>query len=404
MPPLSGPEQEELINDLRSALAHLDDPLYLERHALAERIALVAHSPEIARGQLLRRTLRLAIESLDPGAEVSVNSPEGRAYQVLHRHAIAKESMTAVALHLDISERQAYRELRRALESLAQILIHFDAETGFPPDETALSRAVKVKQELERLETVRYQAVALNALVADVVENVRPLARERGLVVTLRDETRGVIVTTHRVMLRQAILNLLSYITTAQTKGEIIVRLARADDCVRLQFAYRPANRNILDDPTSPYQMAQQLLDSLGIEHTLEYVRDGNVVLALSVQPAEEHVVLVIDDNSGIISLFRSYLRGQPYRVEGAANAAEALRLLDEVQPAIILLDVMMPDRDGWELLPLLRRHPLGARAKVIICSIINDPRLATALGADSFLHKPVDRADLLTALSAAQR
>jgi hypothetical protein len=77
MPPLSGPEQEELINDLRSALAHLDDPLYLERHALAERIALVAHSPEIARA--VAYGARCAVYRLvDPGRRIGQFSRRSR--------------------------------------------------------------------------------------------------------------------------------------------------------------------------------------------------------------------------------------------------------------------------------------------------------------------------------------
>jgi CheY-like chemotaxis protein len=396
-------DHEELINDLKSALAHLDDPVYLEGHALVWRIDVIAQSPEISRGQLLRKALRLAIEALDPGIEVPINAPEARAYQILHRHAIAKESMIAVASKLDISERQAYRELRRAVEALAQILIHFDAEASLlPADEATLSRAAKVRQELERLEIVRYQPVALNSLVANVVRDAHPLALERGIAVELCDDAPDVIVTTNRVMLRQALLNLLSYAITTQQEGHLSVRMARVGDSVRIQCEYRPENRIALADPTSPYRVALQLLDSLGIRHTSENTSDGAMLFSVYLRLAHERKVLVIDDNSGIISLFRSYLRRQPYRVYGAGTATEALQMVREIGPDIIILDVMMPDRDGWEILRVLRQSEAGARAKVVVCSIINDPQLAAALGADGFLHKPVDQAGLLQALGQA--
>ena len=397
------PHHEELISDLRSALTHLDDPLYLEDHPLVRRIALIARSPEISRGQLLRKTLRLAIEALDPGVNIPVSAPEGRAYQVLHRHAIAKESMTTVARKLDISERQAYRELRRALEALAQILIHFDSGMAAPAsDETALDRAAKVKQELERLETVRYQDVAISILVADVVEDARRLAGERGIEIELSDEAPGVIVSTNRVMLRQAILNLLSHITSTQRGRRIAARIARSGDDVTIQFTHRPAGDGAAPDPTSPFQVARQLFDSLGIRCAEENTADGEALFSIHVPAAHEHTLLVIDDNSGVISLFRSYLRHQPYRVYGALSASEALRMLEEVRPDVTILDVMMPDRDGWEVLHLLRQSDAGMRTRVIVCSIINDPQLASALGADGFLHKPVDRAGLLQALNQA--
>jgi CheY-like chemotaxis protein len=395
------PGDEELIDDLRSALTHLDDPLYLEDHALARRFGPIARSAEVSRGQSLRRTLRLAIEALDPGVDVPVTSPEARAYQVLHRHAIAKESMTAVARKLDISERQAYRELRRALEALAHILLHFDAGmSAAPADGTALGRAVKVKQELQRLETDRYQEVAINSLVADVVENARPLALGQKTDIELCDEAPGLIVATSRVMLRQAILNLLSHIVSARPRSAVTARLTRAGGSALLQFAYRAGDRGCGADPSSPYQVALQLLDSLGIRYAQDCTGDGDTVFSITVHPAQERRVLVVDDNSGIISLFRSFLRHQACRVYGAGTAAEALQVLGEVKPDVVILDVMMPDRDGWEILQMLRRSEAGAHTKVIVCSIINDPQLAAALGADGFLHKPVDRASLLRAIA----
>ena len=60
-----------------------------------------------------------------------------------------------------------------------------------------------------------------------------------------------------------------------------------------------------------------------------------------------------------------------------------------------------MPTRDGWEVLQEIRQNEAGAKAKVLVCSIINDPDLAAAMGADGFLHKPVDRASLLQALKS---
>ncbi len=391
---------EELINDLRSALMHLDDPLYLENHALSRRMDLAIHSSQLCRGQSLRRTLRLAIEALDPGIDIPVNAPEARAYQVLHRHAIAKESMTAVARKLDISERQAYRELRRALEALAQILVHFDANTDLSAsDETAFGRAVKVKQELERLETVKHQDIDLNSLVADVVGSAKRLAQGRDIGIELHDHAPGIVVATNRVMLRQAILNLLSYMVSTQRMSKILVRISRSDDLVMIQLIPCPDDHNTAADPTSPYQVALQLLDSLGIHYAQERAHDGSPFFSIYVAPAHEHQVLIVDDNSGIISLFRSYLRQQPYRVYGAQSAAEALRMLEEIRPDIIILDVMMPDRDGWELLQILRQREVGTSARVIVCSIINDPQLAAALGANGFLHKPVDRAGLLRSL-----
>jgi CheY-like chemotaxis protein len=59
----------------------------------------------------------------------------------------------------------------------------------------------------------------------------------------------------------------------------------------------------------------------------------------------------------------------------------------------------MMPDMDGWEVLQRLRNHPATQHTAVIICSVFDDPELAYALGASSFLSKPVKREDIIKAL-----
>jgi CheY-like chemotaxis protein len=67
--------------------------------------------------------------------------------------------------------------------------------------------------------------------------------------------------------------------------------------------------------------------------------------------------------------------------------------------PDAIILDVMMPEMDGWEFLQRLRARPETALIPVVICSIFNDPELAYSLGASLYLPKPVSRDNVLKAL-----
>jgi CheY-like chemotaxis protein len=109
--------------------------------------------------------------------------------------------------------------------------------------------------------------------------------------------------------------------------------------------------------------------------------------------------VLVIDDNEGLVELLEDYLAGHACRVRAATSGPEGLRLAHETVPDAVVLDVMMPEMDGWELLQRLRNHPQTASIPVIICSVINNPDLAYSLGASLFLPKPVSRDDVLNAL-----
>jgi CheY-like chemotaxis protein len=120
--------------------------------------------------------------------------------------------------------------------------------------------------------------------------------------------------------------------------------------------------------------------------------------LPLAVQKA----VLVIDDNVDAQRLFERYVAGTCYRCVGIRAPEEAVAMAVQVEPCAILLDVMLPGIDGWELLERLREHPTLARVPVIVCTILPDEEMAFTLGAAGFLRKPVTRQALLSALDRA--
>jgi Amt family ammonium transporter len=111
-------------------------------------------------------------------------------------------------------------------------------------------------------------------------------------------------------------------------------------------------------------------------------------------------ILLVVDDNDGYASLFHRYLVGHRWRVVGASTVAEARRVLAEVTPTVIALDVMMPKEDGWGFLLELKSDPGTRDVPVIVCSVLNEPTLARALGAAAYITKPVNQQSLIDALA----
>jgi len=109
--------------------------------------------------------------------------------------------------------------------------------------------------------------------------------------------------------------------------------------------------------------------------------------------------VLVIDDNADTRRLIQRHLSGSRYHFTGAPDAKQGLALAEELIPQIIVLDVMMPGRDGWALLEQLREHPQLKDIPIIVSTILAHEDLALALGAAGFLRKPVSRSQLLTEL-----
>jgi CheY-like chemotaxis protein len=116
--------------------------------------------------------------------------------------------------------------------------------------------------------------------------------------------------------------------------------------------------------------------------------------------PAAEQIpVLVIDDNVDVLKLMERYLSSGRYRFIGVSDPQEALTQAAQWAPAIIVLDVMLPEVDGWELLGRLREHPATSNTPIIVCTILPHQQLALTLGAAGFIRKPVSRQAFLEAL-----
>ncbi|MBI2938914.1 MAG: response regulator [Chloroflexi bacterium] len=121
---------------------------------------------------------------------------------------------------------------------------------------------------------------------------------------------------------------------------------------------------------------------------------------AVRLPVAQPPVVLVLDNHQGFIDLLTRYVAEHGWRVVGAQTVQEAHSLVLEMQPSVILLDVLMPGQDGWDLLLTLRSRAETREIPVIVCSILYEPQVARSLGATGYLPKPVTQAALLEALA----
>jgi PAS domain S-box-containing protein len=116
------------------------------------------------------------------------------------------------------------------------------------------------------------------------------------------------------------------------------------------------------------------------------------------VLPNDKPRVLIVDDEARGRELLEGLLMQQGYELAFARNGAEALATASDLLPDLILLDIMMPDQDGFEVCRRLRSDPRLAEVPVIMVTALDDPdsRLrGFEAGADDFLNKPIDRAEL---------
>ncbi|HYE49333.1 MAG TPA: response regulator [Azospirillaceae bacterium] len=110
-------------------------------------------------------------------------------------------------------------------------------------------------------------------------------------------------------------------------------------------------------------------------------------------------LVLVIDDDPAVRAIMARLLGREGYEVLWASNGLDGLRLARERRPAVITLDVKMPQPDGWSVLASLKADPDVADIPVVMLTIMDEQPKGLALGAADYLTKPVDRAALMRAL-----
>jgi len=110
-------------------------------------------------------------------------------------------------------------------------------------------------------------------------------------------------------------------------------------------------------------------------------------------------LILIVDDDDRLREFVRVNLEMEGYAVREASNATEGLAALEDEPPDLILLDVMMPQVDGWEMLRRVQeRHGVGTIPVIMFSGKVDDEALkrATSRGAQGFIGKPFNPQDLI--------
>ena len=292
------------------------------------------------------------------------------------------------------------------------------------------------KIEADRMTTYA-EEFGIEALVQDVAGTVGNLVQQKGNTLVL-DVTPSLgapglgTMSTDQVKLRQCLFNLVSNAAKFTEGGQITLRASRdGDDAV-----FSVADSGIGMTPEQLAKLFERFAQAdvsttrrfggtgLGLAITRAFCRllGGDVTVTstygegstftirvpviMPEQPEEDappetapgnamaqgkHLVLVVDDDLAQRDLLTRFLEREGFAVRTAPDGRTGIDLARTLHPRAILLDVMMPQMDGWSVLGALKNDPVLALIPVVMVTFVNEPGLGASLGAADTVLKPVE-------------
>ncbi|MEM5775313.1 MAG: response regulator [Anaerolineaceae bacterium] len=383
---------------VRDAITNLYDFAALEAHPLLFNVLKLPAEYNGTPAEYIRQLFQESIEQLKPARKDLIQSaPEWRPYLILSKRYVEGMESKELAAWLAISDRQLRRDHHRALEALSTLLwnrMRLDVQTEEESGEEGSATQFDVQKErIDLQETC--QGVA-NTLLRRMVEH--------DIRVTFDYAQPPVAAFTDRIILRQLLISLFNDAMQLQTGGQINIRTLASGQTARIEIDFQPDElwEPVLDgEEEGTLDAVRYWSERINARFTSSLPDDSNrqVRFSLILPRADQRVVLVVDDQLPTINLFKRYLAADNVLVVGAARAEQVLPLARELSPALITLDVMMPQTDGWEILQMLKLDEATRSIPVLICSAWEEPELARSLGAAEFLKKPVTQKQLRDAL-----
>lgn len=374
---------------VHQALSCLNDNLALASAALAQEFAEVrALSGVDARANALRTIILQAVEVLRPPHRLPFGSLASRSYEVLSLRYVAGKSVADVCEEFGLGRRQIHRDLTLAEEKLTRILqARVDAAAQGP------KRGLDDELGGFAPEPARVQ---LRPAVQATLSLLKPLAEQFRVRLSCDQGSDPLPVLVDLAALRQVLAQLLSAAIQASTADEVTILLGEQGPDATIRIAFRATAAGI----QMPRLLgARQIAASQRMHCELALEDPDHAEIRLRLSRANPVRVLVVEDNPSAVELYRRYLPPEGWEVHSVTDPRATVETAKSIGAEVIILDIMLPKVDGWTLLGQLAAAADTSRIPVIVCSVVDDPDLARALGARAYLTKPVSQDSLLAAL-----
>jgi CheY-like chemotaxis protein/predicted DNA-binding protein (UPF0251 family) len=383
---------DEFKQELQEALSHLHDPDY----AASEKLCAVIGYDLQDRSPSIQSTILRAIEQLEPPLDTPSSALTKQTYDLLHNRFVLELTQEETAYQLDVSRRTINRMQHRAVHTLAGALW----ERGQATEEGAsdiqsLDWRSQVQRELDSLQARAPDALAdVEETIGSVMGFMEPLVAKLGMRMEVKSVQPGLVAAVHPVLLQQVLISAVKRLASHISDGQIAIYARLEDGNAKITLTGNAAVQGGLSES----DLMEDIPMSRGM--LLEACVDGSQIFVWITVPAPSKVtVLVVDDNEDMARFYRDCTIGTTYHIVHTAQGSGLPEIVEATNPDVIVLDVMLPDIDGWRLLMRLREAPETRSIPVIVCSVIREEDLALSLGAAGYLAKPVRPRQFVQAL-----
>jgi CheY-like chemotaxis protein len=394
---------EEFEQELREALTRLYDPGYQPSEPLCELMSCDPRGGALA----VQTAIIHVIEDLEPPPDTPPTAQTRRVFDLLRNRFVLKLTQEETAEYLHVSLSSVQRGQREAIHVLARAIWergrmpeppaeeHFREEQPSADGTRRPDWRSQMRQELASLRSIDPSRVTdVAETLQGVLELESALVSGSGVHLEVGYVQPNLIAVVHPSALRQTLIAALGRLARHAAPGSITIfaRLREGNAKITVRGPIAREQELTKEDLTRDILVPEGTTVEAGIE-------GGHAFLWINAPSLGQITVLAVDDNPDMLQFYRRCTTGTRYRIIHATGGKEAMGKIKTSSPDIMVLDVMLPDVDGWKLLMQLHENPATRAIPIIVCSVVREEDLARALGAALYLPKPVEPRQFVEAL-----
>lgn len=282
--------------------------------------------------------------------------------------------------------------------------------------------------------TIHYEEFILEELISEVSKMISCLIEGKNLEykVAWQCEESSVIVS-DRIKVKQILINLLSNACKYSERGTITLSISIKENnyIINVQDEGIGIDEENIDKIFDEFRqvdgsyvrkiggtglglsITKRFVELLGGKISVKSTKDlgSTFTVKLPMKQIEKNYdfegseglntkkIICVDDDLNVQRLYKQYLNDHGYEVITLTGEEEVTKIIEDVNPDIVILDIMLPNMDGWEILSELKSNPKTKKIPIVMASVLNEKNLAFKMHADDYLVKPITQEELISSI-----